>query len=877
MDPLEPRHPSRPDAPAVRPMLRAVLVCDIVGSTALVERLGDARAAAFMQRHDQLLLQAMKLCHGQLVDKADGVLALFERPIQALDFALRYQRGLYELGKAEGVELRARTGIHVGDVMTWANHPRDVQAGAKPIEVEGLAKPVAARLMNLAMPGQVLMSGMAQNLAQRAAGELGERAGRLRWLVHGRYRFKGVPAPMLVHEVGEAGLAPLRAPDSTAKAWRELPLWRRPPVIAAEALLLLAVGMGVLWSTFRSEPAIAFAERDWVVVADVQNQTGENLLDDSLDTALRIGLEQSRHVNLISQLQLERSLQRMQRAGQPVDRQLAVELALREGAKAVILPTVAEVGGRVRFNLEVIEPASGRTVYSESGEGEGASAVLPAMDEAMVGVRERLGESMASIQATSKPLELATTSDLAALKAYTLGIQASLESRFDDAWDLYEEAVRRDPAFSMAYLRMAFLRYRDNDGDGMDQYLALALKHRDHLSQREALFLEAAALVPEGPDPTLRRLKVLSAMYPDEYRAYYNFAYFGLNGGQRYEESLAQLEQAMHVQNPQRASAAYLQGALHAALGQHAKAIEAFERSQSLGVRGELRQFAEAFAAERKFEDARRILAATSGGGLRAPAFEQRLPDISFRVDQGQWDAALAEAQRQAADAREVSRLNAWVAEGLLLGLRSYAPDKGFQADLAAYLEAQAAQLDTSSRLERRHLVFHVLAAGWMAARHGEPALARRALERVQAYPELNGFPANADMARIVRAELQLAEGQPEQALATLAHAKEDAEEMYLVHALRLRAHEARGDAAAALAEADWLRERRGLAYMEFNSLNMLQPVNLVEANLALEAAARQAAALGDPEKSAEYRAAFAAAWPAHATMDVVARRFPKG
>lgn len=856
-------------------MLRAVLVCDIVGSTALVERLGDARTAALMQRHDQLLLQAMKLCHGQLVDKADGVLALFERPIQALDFALRYQRGLHELGKSEGIELRARTGIHVGDVMTWVNHPRDVQAGAKPVEVEGLAKPVAARLMNLAMPGQVLMSGMAQNLSHRAVGELGERAGRLRWLMHGRYRFKGVPAPMLVHEVGEPGIAPLRAPDSGDKAWRELPVWRRPPVIAAEALLLLALGAGLLWSTFRSEPAIAFAERDWVVVADVQNQTGEDLFDESLDVALRIGLEQSRHVNLVSDLQIDRALQRMQRSGQPVDRQLAVELALREGAKAVILPTVAELGGRVRFNLEVVDPASGRTVYSESGDGARAADVLPAMDQAMTQVRERLGESMASISETSKPLQQATTGDLAALKAYSLAIEASLESRFDDAWDLYEEAVRRDPEFSMAYLRMGFLRYRENDGDGLEHYLGLAQKYRDHLSEREALFLDAAALVPEGPGPTLRRLKVLAAMYPDEYRAYYNFAYFGLNGGQRYEESLSLLDQALNVQNPQRASAAYLQGALHTALGQHDEAIAAFERSQSLGVRGELRQFAEAYAAQRKFEDAERILGNTSGGGLGAPAFEQRLPRISFAVDQGRWDEALDEARRQASDAKEVSPLNTWVAEGLLLSLRSYAPDPGFKADLASYLESQAALLEGSNRLERRHLVFHVLASGWMAARSGQPMLAHRALDLVQPYPELQGFPANADMARLVNAELLLADGKPEAALAALEHPGEPAEDMYLVHAVRMRAHEARGDAAAAIAEADWLRARRGLAYMEFNSLSMLQPANLVEANLALRAAAGHARDLGNAELAAARQAEFEKAWPAHATMAVVARRFP--
>ncbi|GAB2665441.1 putative peptide modification system cyclase [Arenimonas aestuarii] len=871
---MDPHHPSRSDAPAVRPMLRAVLVCDIVGSTALVESLGDARTATLMQRHDQLLLQAMKLCHGQLVDKADGVLALFERPIQALDFALRYQRGLHELGKSEGVPLRARTGIHVGDVMTWANHPRDVQAGAKPIEVEGLAKPVAARLMSLAMPGQVLMSGMAQNLSHRAAGELGERAGRLRWLVHGRYRFKGVPAPMLVHEVGEPGIAPLRAPESGDKAWRELPLWRRPPVIAAEALLLLALGAGLLWSTFRSEPAIAFAERDWVVVADVQNQTGEDLFDESLDVALRIGLEQSRHVNLISDLQIDRALQRMQRSGQPVDRQLAVELALREGAKAVILPTVAEVGGQVRVGLELIEPASGITVSSAFGEGKGRNGVLPAMDQALAKTRERLGESVASITATTKPLEEATTHDLVALKAFSLGVKARYDGRYQDAWDLFEEAVRRDPEFSMAYLRMAFLRYSDNDGKGMEHYLGLAQKYRSHLSEREALFLDAAARVPEGPDPALRRLRVLSAMYPDEYRAYYNYAYFGWTGGQRYRESLEQLEPAVTQQNPGRASAAYLQGILHLALGETDASLAAFERAESLGVGGDRRHHAEALASLRRYEPAQKILGRSTDTGLAAVAFEQRLPAISFALDQGQWEKASNEARRQAREAPEASALNGWVAQGLELGLRSYAADAGFETDLAAYLRGQAGLLADASRFDRRHLVFHVLAAGWMAAGQGRDDLAHEALDAVDSYPELKGFPANADMARVLRAELALQSGDAGRALEILEKRNAVGEELYLAHAVRMRALEASGDTAGALAQADWLRSHRGLAYIEFNSLNILQPVNIIESNLALGSAARLATQLGRKELAAARQAEFESAWPGQAMQDVVERRF---
>jgi hypothetical protein len=126
------------------------------------------------------------------------------------------------------------------------------------------------------MPGQILLSGMAQSLAQRAQLELGERGQKLRWILHGRYNFKGVPSPMLVHEVGDAEFSPLRAPPSTQKAWREVPLWRRPPVLALEAILTVGLIGGFIWSTFQSTPAIAFYERDWVVMGDVQISAGKN-------------------------------------------------------------------------------------------------------------------------------------------------------------------------------------------------------------------------------------------------------------------------------------------------------------------------------------------------------------------------------------------------------------------------------------------------------------------------------------------------------------------------------------------------------------------------------------------------------------------------
>ena len=860
-------------APSVTPMLRTVLLCDIVDSTAVIERLGDVRAVALLQRHDQLMRQNLALCHGQLIDKADGVLALFERPIQALDFALRYQRGLREVGATEGLDLKARIGIHVGDVMTWANEPKDVMAGAKAFEVEGLAKPVAARLMNLARPGQILMSGMAQNLCQRAAGELGEAGANLRWLMHGRYSFKGVPAPMLVHEVGEPGLSPLRAPESGAKAWRELPLWRRPPVVALEVLLVGGLGLALFWTTVRSPPAIAFAERDWVVVADLQNRSGEPLFDDSLDAALRVGLEQSQFVNLVSELQIDRALERMQRQGQPVDRQLAAELALREGAKAVILPTLAEVGGRVRVSLEVIDPNSGVTVYSESADGGGAGEVLPAMDDAIEGVRTRLGETLGSLEATSLPLQQVTTPDLEALRAFSLGLRARHAGQPQEAMALYRQAVQRDPGFSMAWLRMGAIEL-GNDLAKAKEYFDRASENRDRLTRREVLLLDASLGLLGQPGEMLEKWKIYAQLYPDEYRAFYNYSYFGYFALQKYSDAAAFLEPALGPRNPTRASAYYLLGAILLADNRLPEAIAAFAQAESMGDAGYRRDYADALAAQRKYGAAARVMASQIDSGFPGARLRERLTNVSHPLDRGRWEEATAALTALGSDAPETPDDSRMSHELMTLSLSAYRPTPALTEELRAYVARMESRLEGANALSLPHRQFHLLAGGWLAANTGDTRLARRALAAAGPAATGSGFPFVADMAAVVEAELSLGAGEPREAVARLAPRAAAGNELYFLHVVLMRAHAAAGDWEAALAEAEWLRQQRGRAFGEPNSQSTWQLVNIVESNLATIQAAHFAERLGRTELAGERRREFAAVWSAEgAGHPAVARR----
>ncbi len=199
------------------PAIRTLLLCDLVASTRLVERVGDAAAAELLARHDRVARDLLSIFNGREIDKSDGFLLLFERPIEAVRFALAYQAKLRELGAAFDSEMTSRVGIHLGEVVLRENPPEDVARGAKPLEVEGLAKAIAARVMSLAGDGRILLTRTAYDFARRAAVGTKDEA-PLRWAVHGRYRLAGVEDLVEVCEVAEPGEGGLTPPPSSEKA-----------------------------------------------------------------------------------------------------------------------------------------------------------------------------------------------------------------------------------------------------------------------------------------------------------------------------------------------------------------------------------------------------------------------------------------------------------------------------------------------------------------------------------------------------------------------------------------------------------------------------------------------------------------------------------
>jgi class 3 adenylate cyclase len=108
------------------PAIRTLLLCDLVASTRLVERVGDSIAAELLARHDRFARDLLSTFNGREIDKSDGFLLLFERPIEAVRFAIAYQAKLREFGDTFNVPMASRVGIHLGEVVLRENSPRSL-------------------------------------------------------------------------------------------------------------------------------------------------------------------------------------------------------------------------------------------------------------------------------------------------------------------------------------------------------------------------------------------------------------------------------------------------------------------------------------------------------------------------------------------------------------------------------------------------------------------------------------------------------------------------------------------------------------------------------------------------------------------------------
>ncbi len=226
-------------------------------------------------------------------------------------------------------------------------------------------------------------------------------------------------------------------------------LWK---VLVPVALIVVAAAIGGT-SYFNSQRAHALTDKDTIVLSDFTNMTGDAVFDGSLRQGLTVQLEQSPFLSLVPEQRVKETLRLM---GQPAETKLTPEISRevcqRRGGKAVIDGSIAQIGTQYLLTLKAVNCFSGESLASAEAQANDKNHVLDALGKTALEIRNKLGESLSTVQKFDTPLEQATTPSLEALQAYSLGWKKVAGD--DDpatAIPMFQQAIRLDPKFAIAY------------------------------------------------------------------------------------------------------------------------------------------------------------------------------------------------------------------------------------------------------------------------------------------------------------------------------------------------------------------------------------------------------------------------------------------
>ncbi len=416
-------------------------------------------------------------------------------------------------------------------------------------------------------------------------------------------------------------------------------VWSRRSIILAVSCVLIVGILTAAMATVRARRHPALTAKDYLLITEFSNQTGDPLFDATLRKAVSIDLGQSPYLNIVSDDKIRQTLILM---GKPRDARVTPdvgrEICQRNGIKAMLTGSLATLGSQYLLTLEVINVGSGDELAQERVQAAAKDDILAALDRSDQRLREKLGESLSTIRQFDQPLAQATTSSLQALQLYTLAVEKRNNDGELAAIPFFERALQIDPDFALAhaYLGTAYLNV---------EQLQLAEDHEnramtliDRVSEREKLYITAHYFLLIGQiEKATETYETYSRLYPQDPVPQGNLANeYSILG--RYDKVLEHALQGLRL-SPDSGGLMGEAGVAYAAMGRLDEAKEAITSGLKLSpdtTRLHLLlsniAIAQGDAATRSREDA--VLRATRGGNL----------DLLYR------DAALAASRGRLRD-----------------------------------------------------------------------------------------------------------------------------------------------------------------------------------------------------------------------------------
>ena len=528
-------------------------------------------------------------------------------------------------------------------------------------------------------------------------------------------------------------------------------------VPALLVLLIVLIGGGLY---LRSRRAGTLTEKDSILLADFVNTTGDAVFDGTLKQALAVQLEQSPYLNILPESRIREALKFMGRSGdERVTRDVAREICLREGVKAMMLGSISSLGSHYVVTLEAVNAQNSDSLAREQVEAENKEQVLKSLDRAASSLRGKLGESLGSVQKFDTPLEAATTSSLDALKEFSLGQGEHQKFNDEGAIPHLKRAVELDPNFAMALAVLGVASNNTGNPKEAYEYLQKAFDVKERASERERFYISSHyyGTVTKQADKYVETLEEWIRAYPRDEVALDNLALEEQELGQ-HEKALANASEALRL-NPKDAYAYQNVAAAYQYLNRYdeAKAVAEQAIAQKIDP-WSLRMTLYWNAYERDDQAAMQREAAVAAGKVYEPILDQlrgegecALGKIAKAKETFAHGASLAQAHGN----REWAAANL-EAEASCAALAGLLPEARQAMDAAVTLSGNAEMRGDAARV---------------LASTGDTARAERLIAELG-----KEFPYDTLLNQVklpeARALISLQRNQPEQAVAALDSAK---------------------------------------------------------------------------------------------------------
>ena len=315
--------------------------------------------------------------------------------------------------------------------------------------------------------------------------------------------------------------------------------------LAFSVALALATLAGLGYFYFNRTAKLT--DKDTIVLADFDNNTGDTVFDGALKQALLVALEQSPFLNAISDRKVSDTLQMMGRSQKErVSMDVGREICLRTGSKAVLGGTISSLGSSYLIDVNAVACGNGDILAKEQAEANSKEEVLKVVSRISASLRRKLGESLPSVQKFDVPVEV-TTSSLEALKSFSLGMTTLRERGSAPSAGFFKRAIELDPNFPMAYARLSVTSANTGQASLAMEYASRAYALRDHATGLERLIISGIYFRTTGEtEKQVESLQLWETDYPRESAPHNNLSACEAELG-RHESALSEIKEAFRL------------------------------------------------------------------------------------------------------------------------------------------------------------------------------------------------------------------------------------------------------------------------------------------------------------------------------------------